>query len=65
MNYKAYIYIVNVLIATFVVSGINFNNFFIKNKKIEARLFIVMLTLSMAYLSSKFIIEFIECSKII
>lgn len=65
MNFKTYIYIVSVLLSTFAVSGINFNNLFRKNKVVEARVLIVLLVLALGYLVGSFIITFIECSKII
>ena len=64
MNYKTYIYIVSVLLATFAISGINFNNMFRKNKVVEARVLVVLLVLALGYLVGSFVITFIECSKI-
>lgn len=65
MNFRTYIYIVSVLLSTFAISGINFNNFFRKNRIIEARIFVILLVLTLGYLVGTFIITFIECSKII
>ena len=65
MNIKTYIYIVSVLLSTFAVSGIHFNNLFRKNKVAEARVLIVLLVLALGYLVGSFVITFIECSKII
>lgn len=65
MNYRTYIYIVSVLISTFAISGINFTNVFRKNKQIEAKILVVLLSLALGYLVGTFIITFIECSKII
>lgn len=65
MNFKTYIYIVSVLLSTFAVSGINFNNLFRKNKVVEAKVLIVILVLALGYLVGSFVITFIECSKII
>lgn len=65
MNYKTYIYIVSVLLSTFALSGINFTNFFKKNKEIEAKIFIVLIVIALGYLVGSFVIKFIECSKII
>lgn len=65
MDYKTYIYIVSVLLSTFALSGINFTNFFKKNKEIEAKIFIVLIVISLGYLVGSFVITFIECSKII
>lgn len=65
MNFKTYIYIVSVLLSTFAISGINFNNVFRKNKVIEAKILIVLLALALGYLVGTFVVTFIECSKII
>ena len=64
MNYKIIIYIITVLLSTYTLSSINFNNFFKKNKNIEARIFIILLSLIMGYLLTNFIVDFIEVSKI-
>ncbi len=65
MNYKTYIYIISVLLSTFALSGINFNNFFKKNKIIESRVLIILFSLALGYLVGTFVITFIEVSKII
>ncbi len=65
MNYKTYIYIISVLLSTFALSGINFNNFFKKNKVIESRVLIILFSLALGYLVGTFVITFIELSKII
>lgn len=65
MNYKTYIYIISVLLSTFSLSGINFNNFFKKNKEIEAKIFVVIIALALGYLLGTFVITFIDLSKII
>lgn len=64
-QYKLYIYIIITLASTFALSGINFNNFFKKSKIIESRIFIILLVLSLSYLTTNFIIDFIEVSKIL
>lgn len=63
--YKVSIYILSILISIFAVSGINFNNFFKKNYKYEAKIFIIIICLCLGYLLGNFIIEFIEISQII
>jgi len=65
MNYKVIIYVISTLLSAFVISGINFNNVFKKNKLLEAKLFIILLSLSLSYLVSNFIISFLEVSKIV
>ena len=64
MNYKLILYIIMVLLSTYTLSGINFNNLFKKNKVIEAKIFVVSLSIVMGYLLTNFIVDFIEVSKI-
>ena len=60
MNYKIIIYAIMILLSTFIVSGLNINEIFKKNKKVEANLFIISLIMIMSYLLTNFIIDFIE-----
>lgn len=63
--YKTIIYILSILMSIFIVSGINFNNFFKKNHIWEARMFIVVISFIIGYLFGSFIIEFLSISTII
>ncbi len=63
--YKVLIYTFSVLISVFAVSGVNFNNFFKKNHKIEAKLFVIITSLILGYLLGAFIIEFFTISQIL
>ena len=65
MNYKTYIYIISVLISTFALSGINYNNFFKKGKIVESKVLVILFSLALGYLVGTFVITFIEVSKII
>lgn len=60
MNYKIIIYAVMILLSTFIVSGLNINGIFKKNKKVEANLFIISLIMIMSYLLTSFVFDFIE-----
>ena len=65
MNYKLIIYIITVLLSTYTLSSINFNNFFKKNRTIEARIFVILVSFIMGYLLTNFIVDFIEVSSIL
>lgn len=65
MNYKLFVYIVITLLTTFCISGINFTNFFKKGKLLESKLLVFLLILSISYLVSNFIINFLEVSQIL
>ncbi len=65
MNYKAYIYIITLLMSMYALSGINFDRFIKTNKAIETRLLVVLLGLSISYLVTNFITDFITVSSII
>ena len=60
MNYKICIYIFMLFASVFAVSGINFDGIIKKAKNMEARILVIILIMSLAYLSSSFIINFIE-----
>ncbi len=64
-NYKVFIYIIVTMVSAFALSGVNFNNFFKKERVVEAKIFVVLITLSLSYLASNFIINFLEISKIV
>ncbi len=65
MNYKAYIYVISVLMSAYALSGVNFDNFIKKNKALEARVLVVLLSLSLGYLITNFITDFLNVSSII
>ena len=65
MNAKVYIYILTTLISAYTLTGINFNKFWISKKNVEAKIFIILLSLIMSYLLTNFITDFLSSSKII
>ena len=65
MNYKMFIYFICVLVSVFVVSGMNINQLFKKNKLWEERIFVIIISLIMGYLLAEFLITFINQSKIL
>lgn len=56
---KIIVYAISLLCSTFAVSGINFDGFIKKNHVWEARFLSVILILSLSYLLSGFILDFI------
>lgn len=65
MNYKAYIYVITLLMSIFALSGINFDGFIKTNKALEARLLVILLSIATSYLVTNFITDFISVSSII
>lgn len=65
MNIKLYIYIITTLLSVYTLTGINFGLFWKKGKVIEARIFVIMLSLVMSYLLTNFIVDFFASSKIL
>ena len=65
MNIKIYIYIITTLLSAYALSGINFDKFWRSKKNIEARVFIIILSLIMSYLLTNFIVDFFTNSKIL
>ncbi len=64
MNYKLLLYVFNIMAIFYVLSGINFNNLFKKNKVIESRLFVMILGFILAYLLTNFVFDFLNVSAI-
>ena len=55
MNIKVFIYMITCLLSAYTLTGINFNKFWNNKKTIEARIFIILLSLMMSYLITNFI----------
>lgn len=64
MNYKIYVYVICVLLCSFGLSGLNFDSFMKKNKPLEARILVVVLSCVTGYLLANFIFDFINVSKV-
>lgn len=60
MDYKIYIYVISIFISAFAISGINFNNVFRKNKVVEARILVLLISLALGYLVGSLVISFIN-----
>ena len=60
MDYRIYIYVVCIFVSAFAISGINFNNVFRKNRIIEARVLVLLLSLALGYLVGSLVIAFIN-----
>ena len=65
MNYKAYIYVISVLLSAYALSGINYDGFIKKNRALEARVLVVLLSLALGYLITNFITDFLNVSTLI
>ena len=59
MNVKVYLYIITTLLSAYTLTGINFNKFWNSKKSIEAKIFIILLSLIMSYLLTNFIVDFL------
>lgn len=60
MDYRVFIYIIMLFITMFCLSGINYTGFFKTKHELEAKLFILIISLGISYIASRFIIDFIE-----
>ena len=65
MSVKVFIYIFTTLLSAYTLTGINFNKFWNTKKNLEARIFIILLSLIMSYLLTSFITDFLSSSKIL
>ena len=58
MNYKIFLYIILTFLIIFGVSAINYEKFIKANKVWETRILLMLLSMSLAYLVTNFIIDF-------
>lgn len=65
MSAKVYIYIITTLLSAYSISGINFNKFWNPKKNIEAKIFVIILSLIFSYLLTNFITDFLTSSQIL
>ena len=65
MNYKVYIYVITLMMSIYATSGINFDGFIKKNKAIEARVLVILISVALSYLTTNFITDFISLTSII
>lgn len=61
--YNFLIYLIILAITIWAIDGVNFNNVFKKNHIYQARVFYILIVLSLAYLASSFIISFLTSLK--
>ena len=64
MDYKVFVYIVFVMLSAFALSAVNFEKFIKKNKVLETRILVMILSFISGYLLTNFLIDFLEFSKI-
>lgn len=61
--YNFLIYIIVFAIVIWAMEGVNINSIFKKNRVYQARVFYIILVLSLSYLASRFIIDFLTSLK--
>lgn len=65
MNYKVLLYIFNIMLCLYALSGIKFEQFIKANKIVESRILVLIMGFIMAYLLTGFIFDFLKVSAII
>ena len=65
MSYKVFIYVITLMLSIYATSGINFDGFIKKNKAIEARVLVILMSIALSYLATNFIYDFISLTSII
>lgn len=59
------LYVIFFLMSAYIISGMRIEKIFKQGKVIEARLFVIVLCMIISYLSTNFILAFLEASKIL
>jgi len=61
--YNFLLYVIVMILVIWTMDGININHIFKKNHIYQARIFYIMIILSMTYLVTNFLIDFLNCLK--
>ncbi len=64
MNYKLLVYVFNIMLCIFSLSGINFEKLIKKDRVWETRILVMVLALILAYLLTNFVFDFLSVSKL-
>ena len=62
MNYKIYFYAIFMFLSIYILSGINIEKIMKKNKIVEAKLLIMILSIALSYIVTNFIFDFVNIS---
>lgn len=62
MNYKIYFYAIFMFLSIYILSGINIEKIMKKNKIVEAKLLIMVLSIALSYIVTNFIFDFVNIS---
>ena len=60
MSIKIYLYVFFVLLSAFALSGLNIEKFIKKNKILETKALLIILSFALGYIVTNFIMEFIK-----
>ncbi len=61
--YNLLLYVIVLILVIWAIDSININHIFKKNRIYQARIFYIMIILSLTYLVTNFLIEFLNCLK--
>ena len=64
MNYKLLVYVFNIMLCIFSLSGINFEKLIKRDRIWETRILVMVLSLVLAYLLTNFLFDFLSVSKL-
>ena len=60
MEYKIYLYVITLMLSAYALSGLNFDAFIKKNKALEVRALVIVLSMAISYLVTNFIADFLS-----
>lgn len=64
MNYKLLVYVFSIMLSIYALSALNFEKLIKRDKIIETRVLVLVLSLILGNLLTNFIFDFLEISKI-
>lgn len=65
MTFKTYLYVINVFLAAYSLTGVNFDKIIKRNKIVESKILIIILSFVLSYLLTNCIVDLFDVFKIV
>lgn len=65
MSLELILYVIFFFLSAYILMGTRINEIFKQGKILEARLFVIVISMCISYLSTQFVVNFLEVSKVI
>lgn len=65
MTFKTYLYVINIFLVAYSLTGVNFDKIIKRNKIVESKILIIILSFVLSYLLTNCIVDLFDVFKIV